>query len=335
MRRSISLFSIAAAIVAIVASCNSGPGLMPNVSGKAGEIIVVIDRDNWEGSLGSGVREILADDCPFLVPREPMFSLANVPPSSFGEMFKIHRNILIFNIDPQIQEEKILFSSDAWAHPQCVIQVNAVGKDSALALLSKNSGLVVNSFEQAERDRNIANAIKYENTKISEAVTEMVGGSPHFPDGYQLRKNTGSFIWVGYDTASVLQDILVYRFPAKGNESDFSLENLIAQRNAVLKENVPARYDGSYMTTDESYLKPSIEYIKFRGLQFAQVRGWWDTVGDWMGGPFVSHAFYGPDAKEVIVLEAFVHAPGHDKRQLLRQVESIIYSFEWKKPAEE
>ena len=36
------------------------------------------------------------------------------------------------------------------------------------------------------------------------------------------------------------------------------------------------------------------------------------------------------DGKDVIVLEAFVFAPRYDKRQYLRQVESLLYSFEWK-----
>lgn len=35
--------------------------------------------------------------------------------------------------------------------------------------------------------------------------------------------------------------------------------------------------------------------------------------------------------KDIIVLEAFVFAPRYDKRQYLRQVESLLYSFEWKK----
>ena len=50
---------------------------------------------------------------------------------------------------------------------------------------------------------------------------------------------------------------------------------------------------------------------------------------DFMGGPFVSHSFYSQNGKEIIVVEAFVYAPKYDKRQYLRQVESIIYSFEW------
>ena len=54
-----------------------------------------------------------------------------------------------------------------------------------------------------------------------------------------------------------------------------------------------------------------------------------------MGGPFVSHSFYSRDGKDIIVLEAFVFAPRYDKRQYLRQVESLLYSFEWEDESEQ
>ena len=55
----------------------------------------------------------------------------------------------------------------------------------------------------------------------------------------------------------------------------------------------------------------------------------WDVKNDFMGGPFVSHSFYSRDGQDIIVVEAFVYAPRYDKRQYLRQVESILYSWEW------
>ena len=87
-------------------------------------------------------------------------------------------------------------------------------------------------------------------------------------------------------------------------------------------------FDNTWMTTS-TYVPPIVEFIRFRGRQFAQTRGFWEVHNDFMGGPFVSHSFYSKDGKDIIVAEAFVYAPKYDKRQLLRQVESIIYSFEW------
>ena len=114
MKRIVKIAALAAMVLAL-AGCkgrNRGP-LLPNVSGKAGEIVVVIDKDNWEGEIGNALRGILADDCPYLAQREPLFNLANVPPGSFNNMFKMHRNILILNINPQNQTTGMMYKRDA------------------------------------------------------------------------------------------------------------------------------------------------------------------------------------------------------------------------------
>ena len=110
----------------------------------------------------------------------------------------------------------------------------------------------------------------------------------------------------------------------------FTMENIIAARNQIMQENVPGMFDGSYMTTSTA-IEPSMRYLRFHGREFVETRGFWEMHGDFMGGPFVSHSFYSPDGQYIIVLEAFVYAPKYDKRQYLRQVESLLYSFEWKK----
>ena len=96
------IFLFLAATVAIIglASCSRGyrKAILPNVSGKAGEVIVVIEKADWEGALGNEVRELLAADCPWLYIREPLYSVVNVPPGAFADMFKIHRNIVLFQI---------------------------------------------------------------------------------------------------------------------------------------------------------------------------------------------------------------------------------------------
>ena len=65
--------------------------LLPNISGKPGEVIVVIDRSQWEGILGNAMRDSLECDCPFLPQREPLYTLVNVAPSGFTQMFQLHR----------------------------------------------------------------------------------------------------------------------------------------------------------------------------------------------------------------------------------------------------
>ena len=112
MKTLLKISALVAMVASLVGCKSSGAPLLPNVSGKAGEIIVVIDKDNWEGDVGNAIREILATDCPYLAQREPLFNLANVPPGSFSNMFKIHRNILILNINPQNQNVGMMYKRD-------------------------------------------------------------------------------------------------------------------------------------------------------------------------------------------------------------------------------
>lgn len=320
------------AIMALLAlaSCKNTKALLPSVSGKAGEIIVVIDKSDWEGNLGTKVRELLACDCPWLAQKEPLYSLANVPPGGFGDLFKVHRNIVYFAINSQLDTAGIAYRHDVWAAPQCLVQISAHNSDEAADLLTENGKTIVSFIEQAERDRVIRNSIRYEEREIAPKVAEVFGGSPHFPMGYKLKKLTDDFGWIADEKQYTIQGILIYKYPATGAEDELSLDNIIAKRNEVLKNNVPGMFENTWMTTGE-YMPPQIEFYRYRGREFSQVRGLWEVENDYMGGPFVSQSFYSPDGRSVITAEAFVYAPKYDKRQYLRQVESILFSWEWAK----
>lgn len=311
------------------AGCKSTGTLLPNVSGKAGEVIVVMDRENWEGSLGSDARDLLASECPFLVQQEPLYNLVNLAPTNFTDLFKIHRNIVLFNINPQNDTTGVFYRHNVWANPQMVIQVSAYDSEGARTLLEENGKTVLNAIEQAERDRVIANTLRYEELSLAPQVSERFGGCMHFPSGYKLRLAKDDFMWIADDKQYVYQDVFIYRYPAE-KEHPFTSDNIIRHRNEMLKENVPGMFENTYMTTSE-YFTPQIEYLRYRGRHFVQTRGMWDVKNDFMGGPFVSHSFYSPDGKDIIVLEAFVYAPRYDKRQYLRQVEALLYSWEWDK----
>ena len=136
--------------------------LLPSVSGKAGEIVVVINKGNWEDAIGSKLRNILAKDCPYLPQKEPLYSLVNITPNTFTNIFKVHRNIIIININNTVTEPGIVYKSDVWARPQCVIWVNAIDSASALELISEEEVKIATMFEQAERNRVIANSKRYE-----------------------------------------------------------------------------------------------------------------------------------------------------------------------------
>ena len=332
MKRLLTYLFLAIAAISLI-SCSEAKrkqALLPNISGKAGEVIVVIDKGQWEGAVGTTFRDSLACDCPFLPQKEPLYTLVDLAPSGFTQMFQLHRNIIIVNIKSDVTEPGILYRNDVWARPQCVIRINAADSETAVQIIKENSQKIVAYLEQAERDRVIANAKRYEELSISPVITEMVGGAPHFPSGYKIKKKTDNFIWVEYNPQYVTQGVFVFKYPVEEGEQMMDLDNIIRNSNEIMKNNVPGMFDNTYMMISD-FARPSIEYKKYKGLEFAEIRGFWEVYNDFMGGPFVSHVFYSQDGKEVIVLQGFVYAPKYDKRHYLRQVESIIYSFEWAK----
>ncbi len=307
--------------------CTGGPQLMPNVSGKAGEVVIVIPKYEWDGEIGSSLRTILAEYEPFLPQREPMFNLINIPEKAFTSIFQTHRNLIIVQIIPDLTEPKMVFQENVWAAPQIVATISAKNSQEAAQLISDNADRLSGAFLMAERNRNIQNAKRYEEASLRAIVTEEFGGSPYFPKGYSLKKRTENFIWISYETTYTNQGIFIYKFPYK-DSTDLEKINLIRYRNWMLEKNVPGPVDRSYMTTNMQ-VDPGMRWVKFNRREFIEMKGLWEVQNDFMGGPFISHFFFDPTNSYVIAIEAFVYAPRFEKRNYLRQVESLIYSFEF------
>jgi len=309
-------------------SCNSTTEQSKqDISGKAGEIAVVAAKDQWEAEPGTAIRDILAAECDYLPQKEPLYSLFNVPPQSFNKVFQVHRNILMVKINDDQTEPQISYANDVWAQPQLVVTISAKSELEAADYVREHGKVLVDLYEKAERDRVIANSIQFEEKSLREYVNARVGGSPYFPTGYSLKKQATDFIWISYETSFTNQGIFIYNFPFEGT-FQLTPEYLVAKRDEVLQENVPATSDNSYMITNPTII-PGFKTRKVNGLQCVELRSLWDTHNDFMGGPFVQRAYITPDQREIVVIEGFVYAPKYNKRNYLRQVDYIISSFSW------
>ena len=155
-------------------------------------------------------------------------------PSGFTNMFQIHRNIIVVNIKNDITDPGVKLRQDIWAKPQIVISIDAKSSAEAVELIKENSRLIIAALDQAEKDRLIANHKRYEERSLAEVVTKMIGGSPHFPSGYKLKKETEDFIWISYDIQYVTQGILIYKYPVVEGENMMSLDNILAAKELTI-----------------------------------------------------------------------------------------------------
>lgn len=298
------------------------------ISGKQGDVLVVINKDYWESPLGQMIRDSLKTGYPMLPQFEPHFKVSNVVPSGFTSMFQIQRNIIRVSIAPT-NVNKVSYRKNVWATPQCVIDIQAEDYANAEELFKENASQIISVIEGAERERILNNNSRYSSATAEQAVQKIFGGSPVFPQETKIFKQTDNFIWLATCNSDYIkQYIILYKYPVEKGENMMSRSSLLEHNRKAINSNIPGTRDGSYMT-HSLYIDPTVQYLKYNNKSLAEIRGLWEVENDYMGGPFIAHVLYSPDGKYMVGIEGFVYAPKFDKIQYMRAVEAIVYSFKW------
>ncbi len=301
--------------------------MMKNVTGKAGELVVVINNDIWEGETGTTMFDMLSQPHLGLPQEEPVFDVINIPPEAFGDIFKTTRNLLLISVKPGNDSTGVSFKRNVYAYTQALVSIKAKNARELNELFRQNSDRIIGFFLKAEKDRIKMNYSKYNEEVVRKVTEEKFGFTINVPPGFKVAEETDDFMWIRYETPDISQGIFVYTYPYE-SDSTFTADFLKAKRNVFLKHNVPGPTEGSYMTT-ENNLPVLLNMIRKNGNFAAELRGLWRVENDFMGGPFISLSILDLLNNRVVTLDGFVYAPGKDKRNLLWQVEAMINSVEF------
>ncbi|MCF8360113.1 MAG: DUF4837 family protein [Prolixibacteraceae bacterium] len=321
------LFIVLLAAALFSCSNRTQNSMMKNVTGKAGELVVVINKDIWEGETGTAMFDILSQPHLGLPQEEPVFDVINIPPEAFGEIFKTTRNLLLTSVKPGNDSTGVTFNRNVYAHTQALVSIKAKNARELNELFRQNSDRIIGFFLKAEKDRIKMNYSKYHEEVVRKATEEKFGFTINVPPGFKVAEETEDFMWIRYETPDISQGIFVYTYPYE-SDSTFTVDFLKAQRNIFLKHNVPGPTEGSYMTT-ENDLPLLLNMIRKNGNFAAEMRGLWRVENDFMGGPFISLSILDLLNNRIVTLDGFVYAPGKDKRNLLWQIEAMINSVEF------
>ena len=300
------------------------------ILGMPGEVIVVMEKSEWEGALGQEVRNALETPVEFLDPAEPKCKLYFIEKGNLSRQFQMNRNLLMFEIDPACENAQIRYLEDQWAYPQLVIKVHARNAEEARRLMADNAGAVFRRIEVAEINRNVLGCIRYEIKDYTTLVEAFADGAPRIPKtGYTVAAQSPDFVWFNNATTYITSGVIVTAYPAAGDGSDLEPANLTARLRERINAHVPGGPDGSYMDIADIII-PIVSDLNINGRSVRQIRSRWIINGDSMGGPYVSHSFLTPDGSKVVTMMAFLFCQRYDNRNYFRQVESILYSFRWK-----
>lgn len=313
--------------IVLLNSCRtSTDALLPRITGRSGEIIVVMDKSRWEGAVGDTLRKYLAAPFKVLPQEEPRFDLVSIPNAAFTDIFRTHRNILFIEVNKDVSPQ-LLAGNNKWATPQVIFEFQAPS-DTALAnLIARESDNLSRLVENAERKRLMDVNAGNVNGEISEALKNKFSIDLVVPGGYTLDVDTTDFVWIAEESGGATMGILVYAFPYT-DEQTFTPAYLLNKRTEFTRKFVPGAVSGSFMSV-ETAVDPTFGTYHLRNKLFvAELRGLWKMENGFMGGPYIHISTPDTLRQRVVCVDGFVFAPNIEKRNYMRQIESILYSLQ-------
>ena len=324
---------LAIALILLCISCSREPltdrdlsNGLPASSGKTLEMIIVTPDSLYRGALLDTIRQYFEKACDGLPQAEPWFDVAHLTPDAFtnSEMFPKHRNILI--IDKRAgNPNTIKQAKDYKAYPQMIYEIKADNMDSVFSLLERYAKTIRYNYRDNEH-RRMCNAYKREeNLKLTEKIKKTFDFSLTFSEDFFLAKQTKNFFWIRKETKKESFNVLIYKKPYT-NESLFLDKKVIELRDSLGQAFIPCSMPDSYMGTDIRF-DTYRDSLKVGNYSMLETRGLWRAFNDFMGGPFVNYVFVNTKTNELVMIDCFIYNPNKPKRDLLMQLESIVYSI--------
>ena len=327
MKKHLYFFSMLL-MVALLSGCESKgkKGVFtPTSSGRAYEILVVVPQGVWERPAGRALYDVLDTDVPGLPQSERSFRIMFTSPENYDGALKIVRNIIIVDIDKnRYTQPKFRYAKDVYAAPQSILTIQAPDESSFKEFVTENRQAIIDFFTHAEMNRQIAVLKDKHSDYVETKVKSMFDCDVWVPGDLASTKQGEDFFWAGTNAATGDQNFVIYSFPYTDNNT-FTKEYFVHKRDSVMKANIPGAKPGMYMATDS--LMTDVRNISVLGEYALEARGLWRIKGDFMGGPFVSHMRLDRANRRIIVSEIFIYSPDKLKRNLVRQMETSLYTL--------
>lgn len=163
-----------------------------------------------------------------------------------------------------------------------------------------------------------------ENPGLMRDISEKFGFNVQLPSKYRvaIAKDDPSFMWLRKNDKQ--ENVMNFIISKKKyvSQDQLSVESIKEWRNA-LGEFVGSSEEGSKMVINDRDL-PIYDYTHtIDGRFMKEVRGIWEMTDDFLGGPFSTYIYLDETSGNIIMLDAFIYAPGKNKRNMMQQLDYI------------
>lgn len=327
----LGIIALIIALASVFTSCsnNKEPRKDRSVGGSSEILFVTQNDEQWNGQMGQAVRDYFEVEQYGLPQHEQNFKVAHININALNDMFKKHRNLIIADIVPDLPNPIIESQVDWMSAPQYAIKIVARDAETWIKVFDYQKGDIKNKFKCNERARFMDFFRPMANTDVMTALKAKFGFSMTVPEGYYVAVDKENFIWLRREETDKSFGFIIYSRPYTSTE-DLNEAKIIHATDSVTKKYIPGPADGSYMTLEKEFVPPVFKTIPdFPAGYAVEMRGMWKTEGDFMAGPYVSYTIVNPGSTQLITVDGYVYYPNKPKRDLLRQLESIIWSLDF------
>lgn len=308
--------------MSLLISCDTGNNkkTLKEANGRMNNLLIVMKNSEWQGEIGDELRKIIAEPVLGLPQPEAQFEVTQVPPESFGTMFKASRSILNIGIG---NNNSFTTNTNVYAEPQKIVTITGTNKEALIHEIEKNGKALISEFKNADLLTVQRSIYKNYWDPLKIETFNKKGYSIKIPKTFSRVEDNGDFIWYRcrLDGGNSME-LFSYTVPIKSID-DENGNNVVAIRDSIGKEYIPGEIEGSYMITEAAYT-PHIFEIKLNGKKALETKGKWEVKGLYMAGPFLSYSVIDKANNRLVVVEGLTYAPSLNKRDYMFELEAIM-----------
>lgn len=317
--------------------------------GKMNDVVVICDENVWSSFIGDTFSYYYESAFPVMTQPEAIFDirhmtseevladdlkqqlrtfvvLANLGDKASATTAWVSKDLGI-DKTTRAMKDTTFFSSvgqDKWAREQLIVYL--FGKDLNTLAHSIASTFPAVAKRIQEHDKKQLQANVYAHKKDNEVAHQLLirdyGLDIKIPADYVKAPLKADFAWYRKDFKEMSQHLIIAR-KKYTSQADLSKANLIRWRDDLVK-NIEGGSKGSYMKSNPEDL-PVYEYAyQQNGSYTKELRGIWEMENDFMGGPYFNYTLLDAKRNELIMIDAFVFAPGKEKRDYMQQLDHIV-----------
>lgn len=322
----------------------------PLATGTEGTIAVVADDEVWDGPLGQAVRDELGMRVETFPVAEPAFTLEqfDLTTNDLFERVIKKRKYMVFlasldedsNVARYIRAgldstalssieagtSGIMQRPNAWYRKQLVVYVVGPTAEDLIADIHASGENLRYAFNAATRDRLTERMFsRMRQEELEEVLYKGHSFAVNVQHDYFIAQDTTNFIRLRRVLSDTWREFFVY-YEENASPDDLTPEWVLARRDSLSETFIRGTFEDSFVEVDRRRPVTS-ENINFLDRFGYETRGLWHMTGDAMGGPFLNYSFYDEEQRRIYMIDGMVFAPQFNKREFLRQIEAIAYTF--------